>query len=125
MYEIFLSDIPLDEILHLGTPGTESDDCYFNVKMKRNRLRSAQRAYEQKTYSRLRGLVPTLRSMHKKSSRLDTLKHTCAYIEYLKETMEKLQAIKRERESAQKANEAEESSGEMLVDEAKKSGDKE
>ena len=77
----------------------------MNVKMQRNRLRSAQRAYEQQAFSRLRELVPTLRSRHKKSSKLETLEHTCAYIGYLKGYLEKLQERKMERDNAQNGKE--------------------
>jgi len=87
--------------------------------MQRNRLRSAQRACEHKGYLRLRELVPSLRLRRKKPSRQETLKHTIAYITYLKYILEKLQAIKAEREKTQTQDEVNNMDG-MIIHEVKK-----
>lgn len=83
----------------------KNDEVYRNVKLKRNRMRSAQRAHEQRAYCRLRELVPSLQSQQRKASKLETLKHTCAYIRYLKEILEKLQMIKLQRDETEKSKE--------------------
>ena len=73
--------------------------------MQRNKVRSSQRAVEQKAYLRLKELVPNLRKQQKRVSKLETLKQTCDYIKYLKEVLDKLQTIKAERDNTKKDKE--------------------
>ena len=124
-YHLFLTAFPLPTfytIFHfflLGASSTRSEEEYVNVKMRRNRLRSAQRAGEHEGYLRLRELVPCLRLRRKKPQRLEILMNTYAYITYLKDVMEKLQAIKAEREKAQTREGVKNMDG-MIIHEVKK-----
>ena len=68
------------------------------TKLQRNRVRTAQRANEQKAYLQLKEIVPSLKSLQKKASKLDTLKHTCAYIKFLRETLNRLEEMKKRRD---------------------------
>lgn len=78
-----------------------NEELQRDMRQHRNRMRSAQRAHEQRAYTRLREIVPTLKVQQRRVSKLETLKHTCAYIQYLKEILDKLQAIKLERDKSQ------------------------
>eukprot|EP00112_Aurelia_sp_Birch-Aquarium-sp1_P026611 Seg955.7 transcript_id=Seg955.7/GoldUCD/mRNA.D3Y31 product="hypothetical protein" protein_id=Seg955.7/GoldUCD/D3Y31 len=87
----------------------KNEEAYNTVKMQRNKIRSVQRANEQKAFSRLKDVVPTLSVQPRRASKLDTLKHACAYIRFLKEVVEKLEEVKatKEKEKTEKEGSAE------------------
>ena len=87
---VFLDKIELQK--------AKNEEAYNTVKMQRNKIRSVQRANEQKAFSQLKDVVPTLSVQPRRTSKLDTLKHACAYIRFLKEVVEKLEEVKATKE---------------------------
>jgi hypothetical protein len=79
----------------LATPDGETPKKIRKRNAARDRLRSEA---EQNAYKKLRELVPTLPAL-KKPTKLETIRHTCRYIERLQETLTKAEKQKEQRKT--------------------------
>lgn len=70
-----------------ATPDGETPKKSRKRNVARDKLRSEA---EQSAYKKLRELVPTLPGL-KKPTKLETIRHTCRYIELLQETLKKVE----------------------------------
>lgn len=90
-----------------ATPDGETPKKVRKRNVARDKLRSEA---EQNAYKKLRDLVPTLPAL-KKPTKLETIRHTCRYIELLQETLKK---VEKQREAKAKNEEVEVSMGEGI-----------